>query len=93
MLSTKRLKFRKKLKFTIIDSNIPGNYTVFWKVRNLGDESIRKNCIRGKIYQSIERIENTAFNGPHYVECFAVQGNICVARARLSVPIADCEKK
>ena len=90
MLSTKRLKFRKKLKFTIIDSNIPGNYTVFWKVRNLGDESIRKNCIRGKIYQSIERIENTAFNGPHYVECFAVQGNICVARARLSVPIDDC---
>lgn len=31
------------------ESDIPKPYDIYWKVRNVGYEAIRRNCIRGQI--------------------------------------------
>ncbi|MDX8361643.1 hypothetical protein SLH48_12565 [Cytobacillus sp. IB215316] len=65
-------------------------YEVYWKVLNRGQEAIRKDCIRGQIVRdkgSHRKTETTNFKGDHYVECYIVYKNVCVARDRIKVPI------
>ena len=82
----------KKLDFYIVDTDCPEHYDVYWKVRNVGHVAEQNNQIRGEIrctnmdYQK----EKTSFRGPHFVECYIVKNQICVARARIDVPIGDC---
>ena len=43
------IKQNRKLKFMIVENDIPKPYEIYWKVRNVGYEAIRRNCIRGQI--------------------------------------------
>ena len=47
--------------------------------------------IRGNIDKtnSKHHYEHTDFAGSHYVECFLVKNNVCVARDRIDVPIGS----
>ncbi|EHX3835024.1 nucleotidyltransferase, partial [Listeria monocytogenes] len=87
-----KLKAKKNLNFYIESIDIP-DYLLpsvewYWKVRNIGPEAIRKNCERGQIRKgSIKHQESTAFNGEHYVECYAVIGRRMIAKGRAKVPI------
>ncbi len=83
------LSHHKKLDFFIKDTNCPYPYSIYWKVRNVGSEAIRRNMIRGEIKKtdSSHQIEHTNFYGSHFVECYLVKGGICVARDRIDVPI------
>jgi len=66
-------------------------YSVYWKVRNVGPEAERRDMTRGKILDdrgNSERIENTNFYGPHYVECYIIEDGVCAARDRIGVPIS-----
>lgn len=83
------LKHNKKLDFFIENTNCPKPYEICWKVRNVGEEAIRRNCIRGEIKKTnnIHQIEHTCFYGPHYVECYLIKNGICVARDKIDVPI------
>ena len=83
---------QKKLQFYISSCSVPKPYIVKWKIRNVGSEAIRRNCIRGKIVEDTgrERKEETSdFHGSHYVECYVIKNSICVARARIDVPIKN----
>ena len=86
------IKQNRKLKFMIVENNIPKPYDIYWKVRNVGYEAIRRNCIRGQIKKGIDYLnESTNFYGPHYVECYIIKDGICVARDKISVSIDyDC---
>lgn len=80
----------KNLKFHIVDCNVPKPYQVKWKVRNVGKEAIRRNQIRGQILNdsgNYQRIESSDFHGSHFVECYIIKDNVCVARSRIDVPI------
>ena len=80
------IKQNRKLKFMIVENNIPKPYDIYWKVRNVGYEAIRRNCIRGQIKKGIDYLnESTNFYGPHYVECYIIKDGICVARDKISV--------
>ena len=82
------IKQNRKLKFMIVENNIPKPYDIYWKVRNVGYEAIRRNCIRGQIKKGIDYLnESTNFYGPHYVECYIIKDEICVARDKISVSI------
>lgn len=85
----KWLSRKKKLDFQIVRTNCPQPYSIYWKVRNVGAEAAKRNMIRGeiKLTDNTHQKENTDFYGPHYVECFLVKRGICVARARIDVPI------
>ena len=77
-----------KKKFMIVENNIPKPYDIYWKVRNVRYEAIRRNCIRGQIKKGIDYLnESTNFYGPHYVECYIIKDGICVARDKISVSI------
>ena len=81
----------RSLDFMLV-TDVPLPFTVKWKVRNVGDEAKRRNCLRGEIIDSnrmngLVRHESADFCGPHYVECYIVKDGIVVARDRIDVPI------
>lgn len=80
----------KKLLFKVASCNVPDDFDIYWKVLNRGSVAKEKNQIRGQIVKDIglkTLEERTSFRGSHFVECYAVQNGIVVARDRLSVPI------
>lgn len=85
------LSRNKKLDFFIKSTDCPKPYSICWKVRNIGEEAERRDCIRGQIYSTNRdhHNERTSFYGPHYVECYLVKNDVCVARCRIDVPISS----
>jgi hypothetical protein len=78
------------LKFYIKECNAIPPFEVKWKVRNVGYEAIKRDQIRGQIKDddgNHQIIESINFKGSHYVECFIIKNNVCVARDRIDVPI------
>lgn len=85
-----RLLPNKELKFQIIRNDVKGDFEIYWKVLNRGEEAKKRNMIRGQIVKgsSIKK-EKTNFRGDHIVECYIVQNNIVVAKDRIHVPISE----
>lgn len=79
------------IEFEMLGTNTPEPYQVWWKVRNVGEEAERRNCIRGQIEKNKgkKKREHSDFQGSHYVECYIVKDNICVARECVEVPIGN----
>ena len=86
----KWLSPQKKLKFFITSNTVPKPYDVYWKVKNRGEEAKRRNQVRGQLVKTnLEtHTENTRFKGEHFVECYIVKNEICVAKAKIDVPIS-----
>lgn len=81
----------KKLTFSVTETDIPGQYGLFWKVLNRGQEAIERDCIRGQIVADDghkRKVERTTFKGDHVVECYAIVDGIVVATDRIHVPIS-----
>jgi hypothetical protein len=79
---------RRRLIFKVESCSVPGPYEVYWKVRNTGTEAETAGGLRGEIRKRGSQItETTAYAGPHWVECYVVRGNHCLARARHTVTI------
>jgi len=81
------------LKFSPI-TNMPKGVRFLWKVRNFGKEAQEANDLRGEIKDSDKPdggIEENAkfYNDSHYVECYAIKDGVCVATARVTVPIGE----
>lgn len=86
------LRKSKTLTFYVDYCDIPGKYTLYWKVRNVGCIAHEQNQIRGRIERDggrKQKVERTSFIGPHFVECYAIKNGVCVARNRIEVPIED----
>ncbi|MEO1390931.1 MAG: cyclic GMP-AMP synthase DncV-like nucleotidyltransferase [Cyanobacteria bacterium J06634_6] len=91
MIHLKRPLFAsKKLRFSINKNTCPEPFRIKWKVCNVGDEALKRNCIRGKIFDGSTSIRETSdFKGTHFIECYLIKNDICVARDRISVPIVN----
>ena len=79
-----------KLDFFIESTNISRPYEVFWKVKNDGIIAEKTNCIRGQIFRAKDKDinhETSNFAGNHYVECYIIKNKVCIAKARIDVPI------
>lgn len=80
------------LSFYIKYIDVAEPYHVYWKVRNFGEEASRKECLRGRITKDgggNEKVESTAYTGIHFVECYIIKNNQCVAIGRIPVPIGS----
>ena len=90
LASGQRVSRVRSLEFELT-TDVPQPFDMKWKVRNVGDEAKRRNCLRGEIIDSNRmgggRHESADFRGPHYVECYIVKDGIVVARDRIKVPI------
>lgn len=87
-----KLKLNKKLRFFIEYNEVPKPYTVMWKVKNEGEIANQKNNLRGQILPDDgreTRNENSNFGGSHFVECYIIKNDICVARDRIDVPVSN----
>lgn len=91
LLSGGYLLHNKKLDFFIRSCNVPRPYSIYWKIRNVGDVAERRNCVRGQVFKTDNdhQIEHTSFYGPHFVECYIIKDGICVARDHIDVPIGN----
>lgn len=73
------------LRFEANIENIGSGRKFYWQVANSGQEAQEANCLRGDFYDGLiakggkVREENTSYTGSHFVRCFIVQHNICVA--------------
>ena len=77
-----------KVRCVMVYTDCPKPYKILWKVKNVGPEAERQDCLRGQILDRGESItEPTSFYGYHYIECYIVKENMCVARTRIDVPI------
>ena len=86
-----KLKVNKKLYFFIQHTDVQKPYEVKWKIKNEGQIAKNKNMLRGQIIDdngTERRKEDTNFEGAHFVECFIIKDNVCVARDRIDVPIS-----
>lgn len=86
---SKYLRRNQKLDFYIVKTDCPYPYEISWKVRNVGEEAIKRKMIRGEIIKTDRnhQYEHTDFYGPHFVECYLVKNGVCVARDKIDVPI------
>ncbi len=68
-------------------TNVSRPYQVYWQVVNTGNEAYYKSALRGDFYDGyieegkLVRKESTLYTGMHWVECFIVKDNVCVARS------------
>lgn len=82
----------KKLRFFIHKIDVEEPYDVYWKVRNVGPVAERRNNIRGQVFKDKgykTHHDNSLFSGPHFVECYIVKDDVCVARDRIDVQIKE----
>lgn len=77
----------RRLRFDATTTT-PKPYNIFWQIVNTGQEAINANCLRGGIIPAesagaggLNHVEHTEYTGNHWVECFVVKDNICVARS------------
>lgn len=76
------------IKCKIGNTNCPSYDKILWKVLNVGPEAKRRNNIRGQIQDKGKEItENSIFHGEHYIECYLIKNDICVAIGHIDVPI------
>ena len=69
------------LKF-IARTNTRSPFKYYWQVVNTGYAAKRNNDLRGEIFGGSQvRWEQTKYPGKHWIECFIIQDNICVARS------------
>lgn len=77
-----------EIRCTMEYTNCPPPYKIFWKVKNVGPEAERRNQVRGQIIEKGDCIvEHSNFFGNHYIECYIVKNNVCVAKERIEIPI------
>ena len=61
-------------------------YYLKWQVVNTGAEANASNCLRGGFEDSNHglncRTERTEYTGKHYVQCFVIKNNRCVAKSK-----------
>lgn len=84
-----RLGFDRTLRFDVISTTVDEPYTVYWKVKNTGEEARNARQLRGEITRDpgrpASKRESTRFRGDHWVEVYIVKDDVCVARARQDV--------
>jgi phage anti-repressor protein len=89
-ISAYKIPVLRELTFYVSHIDVPEPFKLYWKVKNVGPEAIRRDMIRGDIRMDSgarQITERSNFHGDHYVECYAVKENVCVARGRIVVPI------
>lgn len=85
--SRQHLQKGKELKFKA-QTNVPDPFEVYWQVVNTGKEATDAGQLRGDFIEhsnnertDIYRTESTSYTGDHWVECFIIKNNICVAKS------------
>jgi len=72
------------------ESTLPYDYQTKWRVVNRGEEARTSGDLRGKIESDDakhQKREHAKYKGSHYIDCFVIQDNTCIAWDRFYVNI------
>jgi len=70
-----------QLKF-IANTNVSDNFQYYWQVVNTGQAAKIAGGLRGNFFTDNQvRWESTQYKGKHWIECFIVQNDACIARS------------
>ena len=70
-----------QIKF-IANTNANNNFQYYWQVVNTGNTARQAGDLRGKFFLGNQsQWEHTKYAGKHWVECFIIQNNACIARS------------
>ncbi len=87
-LSTLSILYRAK-------TNTLKPYKVYWQVVNTGSHAAREKELRGQIFPKdnegakLDQWESSLYTGRHWIECFIVKDDYCVARRIFFVNIKN----
>lgn len=72
-------------------TDCPNPDAIWWKVRNVGEYAEMHDKIRGQNIKNAgsHRREYSKFAGPHFVECYIIKNNECVAITKIHVKIGE----
>jgi len=69
-------------------TDVPKPFNVYWQVVNTGQQARQADQLRGEIFPSktagaggLTRNESTKYKGMHWIECFIVKNDVCLARS------------
>lgn len=83
-----RIEPGRVVRFTIVKCTVPGDYDIYWKIKNRGNVAAEARCLRGEIIPGQNwHDEPTKYRGSHYVECYIIKDDVCVARDKQPVII------
>lgn len=84
---------KDELEFNAVVSGVSGAFITKWKVRNFGNEAERNNKLRGEILDDNngphKHKDYAVFYGDHFLECYLIKDNVCVAIKRIDIPISN----
>jgi hypothetical protein len=70
-----------QLKF-IANTNVSDNFQYYWQVVNTGQAAKIAGGLRGNFFTDNQvRWESTQYKGKHWIECFIIQNDACIARS------------
>lgn len=68
-------------------------YDIYWQIVNTGEHARGVGGLRGKIFEPCDepkiKRERTEYTGKHWVECFVVRGDTCVARKMFFINVKN----
>ncbi|MFN6547394.1 SMODS domain-containing nucleotidyltransferase [Mycolicibacterium nivoides] len=84
-----RVAKNREIDFSITECSVPQPYSVYWKVKNHGQEARDRGQLRGQVTlgSGTSRHESTSYIGSHFVEVYIVKDGVCVAVDRQQVII------
>lgn len=83
-----RIEPGRVVRFTVAKCTVPGDYKIYWKIKNRGKVAADAKCLRGEIVPGANwHDEPTQYRGNHYVECYIVKDGVCVAKDKQPVVI------
>ena len=69
-------------------TDVPKSFNVYWQVVNTGKQARQTDQLRGEIFPSktagsggLTQKEATRYTGMHWIECFIVKNDVCLARS------------
>lgn len=88
LISKNPLPKNVEIQFTA-HTNVKGSFDIYWQVVNTGQEASLKEDLRGNIFRAktagrggLQHKEITRYAGTHWIECFIVKDNVCVAHSQ-----------
>ena len=69
-------------------TDVPKPFNAYWQVVKTGQQARQADQLRGEIFPSktagaggLTRNESTKYEGMHWIECFVVKNDVCLARS------------
>lgn len=82
-----------RIKYQAHTPLIEKPYDVYWQIVNTGAHASSVRGLRGRIFEPCDepkiKRERTEYTGKHWVECFVVKGDTCVARKMFFINVKN----